>query len=75
MHDELLDEVLWWSRGEAFVEGDDEKMLDAQIADQRDLVLGGSKQMGRVMWSQHIERMWIERYNNGRSARRSCMAC
>jgi len=75
MHDELLDKVLRWSRGEAFVEGDDEKMLDAQIADQRDLVLGGRKQMGRVLWPQHLERVWIERYDDRRSAGRSCMAC
>ena len=75
MLDELLNEVLRWSSGEVFVERDDEKMLDAQIADQRDLVLSSSKQMRCVVWPQHLERMWIERYDNGRSARRSCMAC
>ena len=75
MHDELLDEVLRWSRGESFVEGDDEKMLDAQSADQRDLVLGGSKQMRRVVWPQQLEWMWIERYDDRRSFRRSCMTC
>ena len=75
MHDELLDEVFRWSSGEAFVERDDEKMLDAQIADQRDLMLGGSKLMRRVVWPQHLERMWIERYDDRRSVGRSCMAC
>ena len=75
MPGELLDEVLRWSSGEVFVERDDEKMLDAQIADQRDLVLGGRKQMRRVLRSQHLEWMWVERYDDRRSAGRLCMAC
>ena len=75
MHDELLDKALRWSSGESLVEGDDEKMLDAQIANQRDLVLGGGKKMRRVLWPQDLEWVWIECYDDRRSASRSCMAC
>ena len=75
MRDELLDKILRWSSGEFLVEVDDEKVLDAQIPDQRDFVLGGSKQMGRVVWPQHLEWMWIERYDNRCSASRSRMPC
>ena len=75
MRDELLDKILRWSSGEFLVEVDDEKVLDAQIPDQRDFVLGGGKQMRRVVWPQHLEWMWIERYDNRGSASRSCMPC
>jgi hypothetical protein len=71
----LLDEVLRWSSGEVFVERDDEKMLNAQITDQRDLVLGGSEQMRCIVWPQHLERMWIERDDDRFSAGRLRMAC
>ena len=68
---ELLDKILRWGGGEFLVEVDDEKMLDAQIADQRDFVLGGSKQVRRVARPEYFEWVWVERYNDRRSVGRS----
>ena len=73
MYHELFDKILRWGGGEFLVEVDDEKVLHAQIADQRDFVLGGSKQVRRVARPQHLERVWIERYNDRRSVGRSRM--
>ncbi len=73
MNDQLLDEILWRSSGKFPVEVDNEEVLDTQIADQRDFVRGGSEQMRCMVRPQHFERMWIERYDNRRSAPELCM--
>jgi hypothetical protein len=65
---------LWCGGGEIFVEIDDEKMFNPQIADQLDFMLRGSQQMGCVVRPQYFDWMWIERYDNGRSGRRACMS-
>src|SRR2546430_17436751 len=73
MYHELFDKILRWGGGEFLVEVDDEKVLHAQIADQRDFVLGGSKQVRRVARPQHLEWVWIERYNDRRAVGRPRM--
>ena len=44
-------------------------MRDAEIADERDLVLRRGDQMRRVLRPQHFRRMRVERHDHGRAAR------
>lgn len=58
---QLPHEFIGRGRGELPIELQDEKMCDAEIADERDLVLCCCQQMRRVIRTQHFGRMRIER--------------
>ena len=48
-------------------------MSHAEIADERDLVLGRGQQMRRVIWTQDFDRVRIERDDNRSAIRLFCV--
>src|SRR6266699_1390241 len=64
MRYEFLDKIFRFGGGKLFVKGDDQKVGDAEIANQRYLMPCRGKQMRRVMRSQHFHRVRIESHNN-----------
>ncbi len=61
MGHQLLHKFFGRRRGELPIEMQDEKMRDSEIADERDLMLGRSQQMRRVVGAQYLGRMRVER--------------
>src|SRR5205814_9261666 len=71
MRYEFLDKVFRFGGGKLFVKSDDQKMCNAKIANQRDLMLCRGKQMRRVIRPQYFHRVRIESHNNRSSIFRS----
>ena len=69
MPDQVEDEFLGWSRSEFAIETQNEQMCHTEIANERDLMLGGRQQMRRFLRPQYLRRMWIKGYYD------SCAAC
>jgi hypothetical protein len=73
MCDESLDKLLRLRGGKILVEFDHEEVIDAQVANQRDFVLSGGKQMRCVVWAQHFDWVWIKGHDKRRAIRRTGM--
>ena len=69
MLDQLPDEFLRRRRSEFAIEMQDEQMRDAEIANERDLVLRRRQQMRRFFRPQHLCGMRIEGDDDRRAAR------
>ncbi len=63
----MLHEIFRLGGGKLFIEGDDEEMAHAEVADQSDLVLGRGKEMRRVLRTQYFYWVRIEGHDNRRS--------
>jgi hypothetical protein len=57
---ELLHKIFRGRCGECLVEFDDEQVPDPQVADQFDLVLCSSQQVGSLPWPKHFHGMRVE---------------
>ncbi len=66
--DQLPNEIFRRGVGKFAVEGDHQQMLDAEFADERDLMLGGGEESRRLLGPEHLRGMRIERDDHWRSA-------
>lgn len=71
---QFLDKSFRGHGGECFVEGDDQEMLNAQIANEVQFVPCGSEKPRRFAGTQHADRMRIEGDNYGSALDRLCIS-
>ena len=57
----LANKFLGRGCGELPIESQNEKMGDSEIAEERDFVLRRRQQMGRILWTQHLCGVGVER--------------
>src|SRR6266404_6203079 len=60
MRDQCADEIFGLGRRKLFIEMDNQQVADAEVANERDLVLCRGQQMRGALWSQNLFGMRIK---------------